>query len=121
MGVVGRGVSRLLRVWSWLCAGRFTCAVWREWAFCVRAQALRAFWRVTPQMGQVVCPGLNALYGANLAGVLENLACNSASTPSGLEVAPLRCRCFRRSLKFELREMDAEFGGTHCFLTTPRS
>ena len=64
MGVVGRGVSCLLRVWSWLCAGRFTCAVWREWAFCVRAQALRAFWRVTPQMGQVVCPGLNAPYGA---------------------------------------------------------
>ena len=44
MGVVGRGVSCLLRVWSWLCAGRFTCAVWREWAFCVRAQALGAFW-----------------------------------------------------------------------------
>ena len=64
MGVVGRGVSCLRRVWSWLSAGLVTWAVWREWAFCVRAQALRAVWRVRPQVGQVVCPGLNAPFGA---------------------------------------------------------
>ena len=62
---------------------------------------------------------LNAPYGADIAGLLENVACNSASTPSRLEVALLRCRGFRRSLKFELREMHARFGGARCFLTRP--
>ena len=60
---------------------------------------------------------LNAPYGANLGGLLENVACNLASTPSRLEAASLRCRGFRRSLKRELRELHAEFSGARCFLT----
>ena len=61
-------------------------------------------------------PCLNAPYGADLGGLLENVACNSASTPSGLEAVPLRCHGFRCSLKFELRELHAKFSGAPCFL-----
>ena len=60
---------------------------------------------------------LNAPYGAHLGWLLENVACNSASSPSRLEAAPLRCRGFRRSLKFELRELHAKFSDARCFLT----
>ena len=59
----------------------------------------------------------NAPFGADLGGLLENVECSSASTPSRLEAAPLRCRGFRRSLKFELRELHAKFLGARCFLT----
>ena len=58
----------------------------------------------------------NAPYGAHLGGLLENVACNSASIPSRLESASLRCRGFLRSLKFELRELHAKFSGARCFL-----
>ena len=60
---------------------------------------------------------LNAPYGAHLGGLFENVACNSASTPSRLEAASLRCCSFHRSLMFELRELHAKFSGTRCFLT----
>ena len=60
---------------------------------------------------------LNAPYGAHLGGLLENVACNSAFTPSRLEAASLTCCGFRRSLKFELKEMHAKFLGARCFLT----
>ena len=62
--------------------------------------------------------GLNAPYGADLWGVLENVACNSASHPSRLEAVPLRCRGFHRSLKFELRELRAKFSGARWFPTS---
>lgn len=60
---------------------------------------------------------LNAPYGAHLGGLFENVACNSTSAPLRLEAAPLRCRGFRRSLKFELRELHAKFSDARCFLT----
>ena len=61
--------------------------------------------------------GLNTPYGTDLGGLLENVACNSASTPSRLEAVPLRCCGFRCSLKFELGELHAKFSGARCFLT----
>ena len=60
------------------------------------------------------CP--NVPYGADLAGLLENVACNLAFTPSRLEAAPLRCCGFRRSLRFELRELHVKFSSARCFL-----
>lgn len=60
---------------------------------------------------------LNAPYGAGLGGLFEDVARNSASTPSRLEAVPLKCRSFRRSLKFELRELHAKSLGARCFLT----
>ena len=63
---------------------------------------------------------LNAPHGAHLGGLLENVACNSASTPSRFEAVPLKCCGFRRSLKLELRELHAKFSGARCFLPHPQ-
>ena len=59
---------------------------------------------------------LNAPYGADLVGLLENVACNSAPAPSRLETALLKSRSSHCSLKFELRELHAIFGGAQFFL-----
>ena len=69
---------------------------------------------------QTRLPSLNEPFGADLGGLLENVACNLASTPSRLEAAPLRCCGFLRSLKFELRELHAKFSGARCYLTVGR-
>ena len=80
--------------------------------------ALGAFWRWRPICSTTrTLLRLNAPYGTDLGGLLENVACNSASTPSRLEAVPLRCRGFRCSLKFELRELHARFPDARCFLT----
>ena len=51
---------------------------------------------------------------------MENVACNSASTPSRFEAVPLKCCGIRRSLKLELRELHAKFSGARCFLPHPQ-
>lgn len=75
---------------------------------------------MTSTCGRLAWRSLNAPFGADLGGLLENVACNSASTPSRLEAGPLRCRGFRRLLKFELGELHARFGGARCFLPFKR-
>ena len=73
-------------------------------------------WRCGSSTVRVMKLRINAPYGADLGGLLENVALNSPSTPLRLEAVPLRCRAFRRSLKFELRELRAKFLGARCFL-----
>ena len=89
-----------------------------QWCVLMHLLALGAFWPVSTVSFCISSTArLNAPYGSDLGGVLKNVACNLASTPSRLEAASLRYRGFRRSLKFELRELHAKVSGVRCFLT----